>query len=57
MISCRCKAGYTLSGGCRKIGMDCSPMCSTCQGQTCTNSMSNSENQDDVMIEDDIVDN
>ena len=57
MISCRCKAGYTCSGGCRKIGMDCSPMCSTCQGQTCTNSMSNSENQDDVMIEDDIVDN
>ena len=45
------------SGGCRKIWIDCSPMCSTCQGQTCINSLSISENQDDVMIKYDIVDN
>ena len=53
MISCGCNAGCTNSCGCRKIGMDC-PMCSTCQGQTCTNSPSILDNQDDVMIENDM---
>ena len=32
------------------MGMDCSPMRSTCQGQTCINSLSISENLDNVMI-------
>ena len=56
-ISCGCKAGYTNSDRCHKIGMDCSRMCSTCQRQTCINLLSISENQDDVMIGYDTVDN
>ena len=49
MISCGCKTGCTNSCGCRKIGMQCSAMCNTCQGQTCTNSPSNIDSQDDMI--------
>ena len=37
MISYGCKTGCRISCGCRKIGIKCSPMCSFCLGQACTN--------------------
>ena len=37
IVSCGCKTGCWTTCGCRKSGMYCSPMCSQCDGQTCSN--------------------
>ena len=38
VIRCGCKTGCdTKSCSCRKNGIDCSPACKECKGQTCTN--------------------
>ena len=37
IISCGCKVGYTRKCICRKAGLFCSAICSTCTGQTCGN--------------------
>lgn len=37
MISCGCKTGCGRSCGCRKKGLNCSIMCSKCNGVTCSN--------------------
>lgn len=38
IISCGCKTVCGKRCKCRKAGLNCTPMCSTCAGQTCTNS-------------------
>lgn len=37
LVSCGCKGGCGRACGCRKLGLHCTPMCSQCEGQTCTN--------------------
>ena len=37
IVSCCCKTGCRKTCGCRKAGLYCSPMCSHCNGQTCSN--------------------
>ena len=37
LVSCDCKAGCSTTCGCRKLGLHCTPMCSKCEGRTCTN--------------------
>ena len=37
IVSCGCKTGCRKTCGCRKAGLYCSPMCSHCNGQTCSN--------------------
>ena len=37
MVSCGCKTGCGKRCSCRKAGLDCSPMCSSCIGQSCSN--------------------
>ena len=48
MISCGCKTGCGKKCSCRKAGLDCTLMCSTCMGQNCTNG---SPIDDDIEIE------
>ena len=38
MVSCACKKGCGRACGCRKMGLDCSPMCTHCEGRECSNS-------------------
>ena len=49
MVSCGCKTGCGKQCSCRKAGLDCSAMCSTCIGQNCTNACpldgNNSDNE------------
>lgn len=40
-IFCNCKKGCTNNCGCRKVGLFCSPVCTNCQGHSCTNAESN----------------
>ncbi len=37
MVSCGCKTGCRKTCGRRTTGLYCSPMCSHCNGQTCSN--------------------
>ena len=37
IVSCGCKAGCGRRCKCQKAGLYCTPMCSTCMGQTCAN--------------------
>ena len=37
IVSCGCKVACTKRRQCRKAGLYCTPMCSSCIGQTCTN--------------------
>ena len=39
LVSCGCKKGCGKRCSCRKAGLDCSAMCSTCIGQICTNAL------------------
>ena len=59
MISCGCKTGCTNSCRCRKTGMKCGPMCSICQGQTCTNCSTDLEcdTESKTMNENELSDN
>lgn len=34
---CNCKKGCNAKCGCRKVGLLCSPACTNCQGQSCSN--------------------
>lgn len=36
-IFCNCKKGCGAKCGCRKVGLQCSPVCGQCQGQACLN--------------------
>ena len=49
IVSCGCKTGCRKTCGCRKAGLYCSPMCSHCNGQTCSNihALSVSQDSDD----------
>ena len=38
MVSCGCKTGCGNKCSCRKAGLECKAMCSTCMGRSCTNS-------------------
>src|SRR6218665_4162543 len=35
LVSCGCKAGYGKTYGCLKLQLNCTAMCSQCEGQTC----------------------
>lgn len=45
MVSCGCKTGCGNKCSCRKAGLECTAMCSTCMGRHCTNS---SQIDDDI---------
>ena len=49
IVSCGCKTGCRKTCGCRKAELYCSPMCSHCNGQTCSNihALSVSQDSDD----------
>lgn len=36
-IFCNCKKGCSAKCGCKKVGLQCTPACTNCQGQSCSN--------------------
>jgi hypothetical protein len=51
LVSCKCKTPCRPYCGCRKSGMNCSPMCEHCNGLSCLNASSYNENIDSLMDE------
>lgn len=47
VISCSCKKGCTNACGCRKAGLTCSTLCTSCMGQSCENVPEIEENAED----------
>ena len=37
LVACGCKGNCGKACGCRKLGLHCTSLCSSCEGQTCTN--------------------
>jgi len=48
LVSCGCNAGCQRNDGCRKLGLDCTIMCSGCNGQTCTNNSQQADEANDM---------
>lgn len=36
-IFCNCKKGCSANCGCKRVGLFCTPICTNCQGQSCSN--------------------
>ena len=45
-IFCNCKKGCSAKCSCKKVGLFCSPVCTNCQGQSCSNVESTSTDED-----------
>ncbi|XP_043595970.1 uncharacterized protein LOC122573539 isoform X3 [Bombus pyrosoma] len=50
------KKGCSAKCGCRRIGLSCSPACTNCQGQSCSNVQSNPIDEDSCDIDEEIAD-
>ena len=51
-IFCNCKKGCNNNCGCRKVGLFCTQVCSSCQGQSCHNVELSTEEDEDGAYDD-----
>ena len=49
-------SGKTPKCGCRRVGLSCSPACTNCQSQSCSNVQSNPIDEDSCDIDEEIAD-
>ncbi|XP_024877808.1 uncharacterized protein LOC112458417 [Temnothorax curvispinosus] len=47
-ISCKCTGSCEKACGCRRLGLQCSQICLSCQGMSCTNRMTIDLGNDEV---------
>ena len=55
-IICNCKKGCSTKCGCRRVGLSCSPACTNCQCQSCSNVQSIPIDEDSCDIDEEIAD-
>lgn len=55
-IFCNCKKGCSAKCGCRKVGLECSPACTNCQGQSCSNVQMNTTEGDSCDFDEETTD-
>ena len=55
-IICNCKKGCSTKCGCRRVGLSCSPACTNCQFQSCSNVQSIPIDEDSCDIDEEIAD-
>lgn len=55
-IFCNCKKGCSAKCGCKKIGLQCSPACTNCQGVSCSNVQLNTREEDSCDFDEETTD-
>lgn len=56
IIFCNCKKGCSAKCGCKKVGLQCSPACTNCQGVSCSNVQLNTREEDSCDFDEETTD-